>query len=92
MPTIQRVPDTATHYARVTTEGEPDMAICLREAPEAPSCEDCGRTDLRPLWQPLDQEGGPGPVCPSCLADADWAGPFPLPLPIDLPTHLPFDA
>lgn len=82
--TIQRVPEGATHYSRVTTEGESDMAVCLRESTDP--CEVCGAPTA--TWQPLGQEGGPGPACVGCMLDVDWSAPRPLPLPADLPTHL----
>lgn len=69
--------DTATHWAEDLHTG---MAILLRKVDE--NCSECGEQNEY-IWQPVDQEGGPGPSCTLCLVSGG------LQYPKDLPCTVP---
>lgn len=64
----------ATHWAAFD-----GMGVLLQRV-EHCSCDGCDR--FGPGWQPINQDGGPGPLCEGCI------GHKPKELPCDLPTHV----
>lgn len=74
----------ATHWSLPPDEGDfPQLAVLLREDGRD-ECPECGQVGA--LWQPINQEGGPGPACGQCLDGLGWTAPEPLPCPH--PTHV----
>lgn len=64
----------ATHWAEFS-----GFAVLLQKV-EEDYCSACERS--RVCWQPINQDGGPGPICEACI------GHSPRELPTDLPTHV----
>jgi hypothetical protein len=56
----------ATHYAICADD---DLCVLLRMADDGAECECCGSPGH---WQPVNADGGPGPICESCAGDRDW--------------------
>ena len=71
----------ATHWI---LDAESDLAILLAEDDSGLSaCSNCD--EIRDLWQPINQEGGPGAMCADCLG-ADFDAKI-TELPARRPTH-----
>lgn len=68
-------------------EGEAALVVLLREEEQPDVCSAC--EELQHVFQPINQEGGPGPVCVECMSEAGWMQPVAVG---DLPTHVTNDA
>lgn len=78
----------ATHYVPCSIDGV-EMIVLLQASPEEDGCEAEGfGSCAAPYWQPLDQEGGPGPCCTAHIAMGGPGDVRPLPAPEGSHTHL----
>jgi len=67
-------------------QGEAPLVVLLREVNLQDECSVC--ESLQHVFQPINQEGGPGPVCMECISALGWLPPVALG---DLPTHITDD-
>ena len=76
-----------THWSIPPFEqGEPALVVLLMEEELQDGCSAC--ESMQRVFQPINQEGGTGPVCMECISAMGWMQPVALG---DLPTHVTAD-
>lgn len=81
----------ATHYVVVEEVPEGVVVVLLMPSEPEEGCEAEGMGECRgAYWQPLNQEGGPGPCCEAHVGMGGPGVALPLPAPANAHTHLAY--